>query len=351
MKKILFIDQVLNGGGAERVLCTTMRALNNEKYKIYLLLITDVGELGKLIPHYVKTDVLKIDKTRKSILAVIKKIRIIRPDIVYVTTARTALLTSICKFFCPNFKFVLRFPTMPRRYFEERLASYCQVRAMCILYSQADVVIAQTQEMAKELEQYFFIDKNKIKVLYNPVDYKLIDKSLVCAENPFQSGFINIVASGRLDPVKCYDVLLKAFANVLICNNRFRLYILGSNESNNRQYLESLCCELSIEKYVRFLGFIGNPYPYYKFCDLFVLSSKVEGFPNVILELMYLEKPIISTKCAHVVENLIDNGHNGFLVEINNENALCEAILKYDKIVPKKKIISKNAIVELIDSL
>ncbi|MCI5123253.1 MAG: hypothetical protein D3925_01935, partial [Candidatus Electrothrix sp. AR5] len=110
-RKILFLDQTLNGGGAERVLCTVMRGLDPEKYDVHLVIITKLGELAHLVPDYVHIHILGIPHTRKALLAAIKTLWKIRPDIVYTTTARIALLVSCARILSPPSTFIMRFPT------------------------------------------------------------------------------------------------------------------------------------------------------------------------------------------------------------------------------------------------
>jgi glycosyltransferase involved in cell wall biosynthesis len=350
-KKILFLDQTLNGGGAERVLCTVMRAIDPDKYEIHLVLITKAGVLAHLIPDYVHVHILGVPHTRQALLATIKKLWQIRPDIVYVTTARTALLVALSRYLCPCFQFIMRFPTMPERFIADDSVSNWHFKLMCFFYRRADYVIAQTEEMAAQLTHYFDINEEHIQIINNPVDYKHIDQSLADAQNPFDEEKINIVASGTVYPVKGYDVLIKAFAEVLSHGKDYNLYILGRDQAGNTENLKILCSELEISEYVHFLGFITNPYPYYKFCDLFVLSSRVEGCPNVLLEVLYLGRPVVATICASIISRIVDEGKNGFLVEPDNSDQLRDAILAYKKIVPTKNKKQDNSIVQFIDQL
>ncbi len=85
---------------------------------------------------------------------------------------------------------------------------------------------------------------------------------------------------------------------------------------------------LGLHDYVALKGFIENPYIYYADCDLFILSSRREGFPNVLLENYYLNTPIVATMCVPIVEKLIVNGSNGYTCATDNEFDLSEKILK-----------------------
>ncbi|MCI5123055.1 MAG: glycosyltransferase [Candidatus Electrothrix sp. AR5] len=222
---------------------------------------------------------------------------------------------------------------------------------MRFFFRRANYVIAQTKEMADELALLFGIQEEKIRTIYNPLDYKYIQKSVDRANNPFDIEQINIIASGTVYPVKGYDLLITAFAEVVNHDKRYNLFILGRDQDGNIEKLKQLCAELNIQESVHFLGFQENPYPYYKFCDLFVLSSRVEGCPNVLLEAMYFERPVVATKCVPIIGKIIKDGENGLLVETENTNQLRDAILAYQKLIPTKSIIKPNGIVQLIDQL
>jgi len=349
--KVLFLDQTLNGGGAERVLCTVMRALDPDKYEIHLVLITKAGRLAHLIPDHVHVHILGVAHTRKALLSTVKVLWKIRPDIVYTTTARTGLLVSLSRYLSPYFQFIMRFPTMPERLILQPSISRWNYRLMSFFYKRADYVIAQTTEMADQLVKYFDINDKKIKIINNPVDYEYIDLSVKGCVIPFDADTINVVASGTVCQVKGYDVLIKAFAQVRNKDKRYNLYILGGDRDGNIKKLKALCAKCDISDYVHFLGFVDNPYPYYKFCDLLVLSSRAEGCPNVVLEALYLERPVVVTKCVQILSRILDNRKNGFLVDTDNSKQLSDAILKFKELIPEKNKKYDNAIVQFIDQL
>jgi glycosyltransferase involved in cell wall biosynthesis len=101
---------------------------------------------------------------------------------------------------------------------------------------------------------------------------------------------------------------------------------LGGGDDKYRNYLIDLCNTLELDTHVHFIGNKINPYPYYKFCDLFVLSSRWEGLPNVILELIHFNKPIVSTDCVPVIKRII-GPNNGVLVNTDDIDSLAQGIL------------------------
>ncbi|MCI5136888.1 MAG: glycosyltransferase [Candidatus Electrothrix sp. AR1] len=349
-KKILFLDQTLNGGGAERVLCTVMRGLDPEKYEIHLIIITKIGELAHLIPDYVHIHILGIPHTRKALLPALRSFWKIRPDIVYTTTVRTALLISCLRLLSPKFIFIMRFPIIPEWLVTQGISDF-EINLIRFFLPRIEHIIAQSHEMAEQLVSVFGVSKRNINTIDNPIDYDHLEKCIAGVKNPFNRNKINIIASGRIDPQKGFDILLTAFAEVVGKDNKYNLFILGRDQAGNTKKLQALTSELSVQDHVHFLGFQENPYPYYKFCDLFVLSSRAEGCPNVLLEAIYFERPVVATKCVPIISKIIKDGENGFLVEPDNAGQLRDAILAYQKLTPQKKSKRSNGIVQFIDHL
>lgn len=124
---------------------------------------------------------------------------------------------------------------------------------------------------------------------------------------------------------KNYTTLIKAFALVKKEVDA-RLVILGDGEE--RKKLELLVNELGINDSVSMPGFVDNPYAYMSRADVFVLPSLWEGFPNVLVEAMACNTPVIATDCPGGSAEILDNGKWGVLVINNNIDNLSEAIKK-----------------------
>lgn len=220
---------------------------------------------------------------------------------------------------------------MPSAQFGENYLNSTYFKLMKFFYPKADLIIAQTEAMKAELLDIFNLSDNKIIVVHNPIDKKYIDEQKDKPFDEFDESKINVVASGRLHRQKGFDFLLKVLAEVVKQNNNFRLYIIGKKDvrDNCTDELIDLAKQIQIEDYVIFCDFQTNPYPYYKNADLFVLSSRWEGLPNVVLENQYLGTPVVATKCVPILSELIEDGDNGKLCEFGDVAGMAEAILNY----------------------
>jgi len=220
----------------------------------------------------------------------------------------------------------------------------------------ADVLIAQTKEMADRMTSFYNVRRNKIAVIHNPVDTSLIKES-ICEKYDF--GEINCthyIAVGRIAPQKDYMTLLKAFAEVQRRKPRSRLHIIGTcRVRKNQELLDDYIRESELTGLVTFHGFQQNPYKYMEAADVFVLSSVYEGLPNVMLEAMYLGKPVVVTRSIPYISQVVHDGINGYTVSVGKYNELAEAMMKASELHIAERFVDINnneeQIVRLFDTV
>jgi glycosyltransferase involved in cell wall biosynthesis len=196
-------------------------------------------------------------------------------------------------------------------------------RMLSPLISQA---VAVSAGVAGELERLAGLASGRVLTINNPVvgpDFQV--RSELVADHPWlqQSEQPTFVTAGRLVSQKDHETLIRALA---IHRRRFagRLIILGSGPL--RGALQTLVDRLDLTKSVDFVGFQSNALPFFRQADAFVLSSRCEGFGNVIVEAMGCGTPVISTRCEHGPPEILDNGRYGVLVEPCNPAALAAAM-------------------------
>ena len=336
-------------GGAEKVTINLIRALDRTLFELHIVVLTKEGSLYDFVPKDVILHILNVSKTSFSILRLRKLLIELRPDIVYSTLFRTHIaLEMACSGFKKRPATILRNPTSPKLVIAEGKLSFLEIFFSKIAYKKATYVLAQTPEMKEEMIEYFHINKEKIHVFINPLDISSIEEGINNKKNPFNNNCINIVAAGRLGKEKGYDILIEAFEVVIKENQNYMLNIIG-RDVGEKENLEKIIKNLSLDDKVKFWGEQKNPYQFFYYSDVYVLSSRREGLPNTVLENLYLQKPIIATRCIPFMNQLIRDGQNGLLVDVENIEQLAQAILTYQKInmsesehlLPKQSDINK----------
>ena len=182
----------------------------------------------------------------------------------------------------------------------------------------ANVAITQKVEQLISKKHNF---KNTVTI-YNPVDFEEINSKKY---EEINIDFEFIIGIGQfVNDIKQFDKLILSFANSILPKSNIHLILLG--DGDRKSYLENICKDLEISDKVHFLGYQDNPYKYLKKSKFLVLSSKNEGMPNVILEALACEVPVISFDCLSGPSEMIIDKTNGLLVENQNTDKLTEAM-------------------------
>jgi glycosyltransferase involved in cell wall biosynthesis len=167
--------------------------------------------------------------------------------------------------------------------------------------------------------------------IHNPIDVGAVRKFSVGSLNealrlPGQPALVSV---GRLSHQKGYDILLEAFAMMLVHSPLAQLTIIG--DGPDRGKLQAMAVHLGIAGAVHFVGFSNNPIPALYGADLFVLASRYEGFCNAILEALAVGLPVVTTSCPGANAEVIREGMNGVLARPSCAADLCAALLRASK--------------------
>ena len=200
-----------------------------------------------------------------------------------------------------------------------------------------DEVIVNSYEFKKELDNKFNINTT---VIYNPLNKKEIIKESKKKLNLkfFKKNDLKLITVGRLVDQKDQITLLKAI-NLIKKKVNFKLLIIGRGNEETR--LKIFIDKNKITKFVKIVPFQKNPYKFIIKADLFILTSKFEGLPNVLLEAQSLKKYIISTNCPTGPKEILLNGRLGDLVKVQDYKKLASKILIFNKEKNKKSTYDK----------
>lgn len=191
------------------------------------------------------------------------------------------------------------------------------------LYEKFDKIFAVSNEANKKLNEIMSSTIGKSEVLLNIISRDLINE-MAEEEVEFDNEFdgIKIVTVGRLSQEKGQDLAIKALSKLKEDNYKVRWYCVG--EGNSRSEYEGLIRKNKLEKDFILLGATPNPYPYIKNSDIYVQTSRHEGYCLTLAEAKALRKPIISTNFIGAYEQ-IEDSVNGFIVK-QNEKIIYEKI-------------------------
>ena len=198
----------------------------------------------------------------------------------------------------------------------------------------ANIVIVNSIEFRNEMKKKFSVNTTHI---YNPLDQKqILNLSKKKVKNFYPKNALKIINVGRLVDQKNQLTLLKAINEI---KNLYNIKLILIGRGIDLKKINEFIKINKISKLVKIL-YTSNPMPYIKQADLFVLSSKFEGLPNVLLESITLKKMIISSSCPTGPKEILSNGKGGLLFKIEDYKELSRKIIFFIKNKKKCKKMS-----------
>ncbi len=317
---IIFILPDLETGGAERIVTTIANHLNREKFEPKIMLLRKEGGYLDFLKDDVEIIDLKTPRIRHSLKPILKEIRKRKPDIVFSGFGEVnAYLALFIKLF-PKTKFIARETNVVSQHVTRK-----EIKFFYKFYNNYHKIICQSDDMQNDLVENFKIRKDKLIKINNPVDFEFIDEKLAISEKPesFKDDFKNIVAIGNLSARKGFDNLLKVFSHLK--NEKIKLHILG--DGRDKDLLHQMKNDLGLEN-VFFHGQQKNPYQFLKYADLFILSSRYEGFPNVLLEAGACGTYSLANNCKGGITEIIQPKVNGEISDIEKHQDFADKIVE-----------------------
>lgn len=331
MKNILFFVESLSGGGAEKVLTTLLRYLDSTNYQITLLVLVDTGVLRE-----------EIDTEK------IRYLPIIRPSSNKSVSLWNKIKYKLIYFFLPA-RLVCRW-IIPQKGFDLYVAftegfatkllafapgpklAWGHIDLISFPWTQDKHIFRSIQEEALAYQRFNRVicvsesveramilryGLTRTQTILNPIDSEEIKTkaNLDCGIILPNIGF-RIVSVGRLSYQKGFDRLIPLIRKLRDNNLDVSLYLIGEGEEQT--YLNTLTKENHLDGHVVFCGYQKNPYALMSQMDLFVCSSRAEGYSLVIAEALTLGLPVISTNCSGP-DSLLDGGKYGVLCENDEE--------------------------------
>lgn len=335
---VIFILPDLETGGAERIVTTIANHLSRDRFEPKILLLRKQGGYLDFLKKDVEIIDIDTERIRHSLKPILKEIYRRKPDIVFSGFGEVnAYLSLFIKLF-PKVKFIARETNVVSQHVTKK-----EIKFFYNFYNNFQQIIAQSDDMMNDLIGNFKINRSKIIKINNPVDFDFIDEKLMISQKPesFKLNYKNVVAIGNLSARKGFDNLLKVFSRLK--NEKIILHILG--DGKDREILHQMKDFLGLKNVV-FHGRQENPYEFLKYADLFILSSRYEGFPNVLLEAGACGTYSLANNCPGGINEIIQHNINGEVSDIENYEDFSQKIMKilrqsYDQDAIKNSIKSR----------
>lgn len=318
--RLCLVISSLSAGGAERVMSTLANAWAGRGHDVHLLTTHD----GGAPPHFELDSGVRLVSVDPRATGPLKQVAVVRalrrglqarrPDAVISFLNYTNILTLLA---CRG----LRLPVIVSERLDPRVIGIGPLWSTLrrLTYPGAARLVAQTPTAARLYEP---LCRHHVTVIPNPVsvpaDVPAAGIEWPSPERP------TIIAVGRLQPQKGYEVALRAMARLARTHPDWRLVILG--EGPQRSRLEALRQELGLADSVVFAGRVPEPWPWLKRAGLYLMSSHSEGFPNALAEAMAAGLPCVSTDCPSGPADLITPGVDGLLVPPGDDAAMAAAL-------------------------
>ena len=330
---IFFHD--LGIGGAERVMLQLAQGFIECGHPVDMVLARAKGPLLTEVPSGAQIFDLETRSPMQMFFGLIRYLREKRPSVLLSPFEVTSVIAILAKKIIrvPTRVFVRVSVNISRKKRTTRWKKVLERLVISRVYPLADGIITVSDGVAEDLVTYAGIPRHRIKVIYNPV---VSEQLLQAAEQPVHHRFFAegqspvILGVGRLVEQKDFSTLIKAF-NILRKKILSRLIILGDGEE--RPALEEMIRSFGLQGLVDLPGFDTNPFAFMKKASVFVLSSKWEGLPGVLIQALACGCPVVSTDCLSGPSEILKDGEYGYLVPVGDVDSMAatmEAILNGD---------------------
>ena len=336
-KKLIIFMPSIEGGGVEKNLFIIANFLAQKINGLFL--ITASYNFKKRFNHRIKIILPKhkiwenFGRKYKYLicLLILFKFLIVNKNTTVLAFQANLYCIILCKLL--SVKIIVRSNSAPEGWSNNLIKKYLYK----LLINQADKVIVNSYDFKKNMKKKFNVNST---VIYNPLNKsEIIKKSKKIQNKVFPKNCLKIINIGRFVDQKDQLTLLRSL-NLIKNKINFFAIIMGRGILHKK--LLSYVNQNNLSDNVKFINYKENPYPYIKQAEIFILSSKYEGLPNVLLEAITLKKFVISTNCPVGPREILMNGKAGSLFPVGNFRKLAYKILSYQtNKINKKKIVKK----------
>jgi GalNAc-alpha-(1->4)-GalNAc-alpha-(1->3)-diNAcBac-PP-undecaprenol alpha-1,4-N-acetyl-D-galactosaminyltransferase len=321
---LVLVISSLRAGGAERVMTTLAGAWAERGHQVELVTTHD----GCKPPHYPVSSAVQLRSVDPQLSGLRKQPAIFRALRDLIKTSRPDIVVSFLNYTNIMTLAACRGLGVPVIVSERTDPSINRIGPLWsllrrILYRSATRLVVQTQASAMRFEVFA---PGRVRVVPNPIQLPVSvpERYLPGERASADATAPTVIAIGRLTPVKGFDLALRAMAMLPQELDQWRLVILGEGPSRNE--LTSLRDQLGLKERVDLLGLVPDPLPWLRRADIFLLSSRSEGFPNALCEAMAAGLSVVAADCPSGPADIITPGVDGLLVPSEDPAAIAAAL-------------------------
>ena len=324
MKKLVIYIPSIESGGVEKNLFYISNYLAKKNIDVYIVSANKNkkfffnNKVKFICPNSARWNgSSRVIKTLICLGLIIKKLPLKNISILSFQSNVSAIILS--KLF--SLKIIVRLNTSTNKYID----NFIKIFFFKTIYSMSDVIIVNSLEFKKNLKK--ILKLNSVQI-FNPI--KSINVNKILKINHFKNfNGVKILSIGRLTDQKDQITIFKSLKILKKKKINFKFYLIGTGYKLNelKQYVK----DQQLTEHVKFAGYKSNAQEYIRSSDLFVLSSKYEGLPNVLIEAQLQNVPIISSNCSTGPREILLNGKLGNLFKVGNYISLSEMIINFTK--------------------
>ncbi|MDB6063068.1 MAG: hypothetical protein JWM78_3171 [Verrucomicrobiaceae bacterium] len=327
MKTILHVIDTTGPGGAETVFIELADRLRTLGYRSIVVIrgpgwVYDELRRRDITPHIIPA---KGSFNIKFVRALIKLIRAERVDVI-----QSHLLGS--NVYCALVGLITRRPVVATFHGRVDVNPNERLRAVKLFLMNLGVkyFVTVSKSLCAEIHAEGLLNRKKTQVIYNGIDTSRYGKSserALLIQLGLGADTVLVGSLGNVRPAKAYDVLIKAVPQIIACYPQAHFVIAGDIKASLMTELDLLLKEFAVSDHVHFLGFCNDSAAFLAQLDIFLLSSRSEGFSISTIEAMATGLPIVATRCGGP-EEIVSDSVDGLLVESENPIALANGVLK-----------------------
>lgn len=327
-------------GGAEKNSVLIANELYSKGMDVVFVLKNNLNSYSFMLNPKIKIISLKVGRLRNMLMPLIKVLNVERPKIIissmWPLTSITLISLMISKARSKIY-FIEHVPLFVSRKYETKSSKLIMKLIINLTYSFAQKIICVSNGIKNELVSETFVNKKKFEVIHNPIASPTNNISI--SKKYWKNlNSKKILSVGSLKYAKNHQLLIKS---IKLLSEKINCELIIIGEGPLYDELKYLITGLNLDQKVQILNYRNDISPFYKSADVFALTSRWEGFGNVLIEAMSYGTPVVSTDCPYGPGEIIINNSLGYLVSGFEPEKFSQTILSLlDKKNNKKELIS-----------